>query len=131
MVQARAGPVRFPLAKPARPAHRTGLRPSPEPTGGLVDLRALAELIELSLVGLSALVIALGFSVRVFLAPVIREAVDRFSSHPLGAPRDTAARLDRLDDRLAALERGVDRIVAAQDFDRRLSAPAHREPAAD
>ena len=36
--------------------------------------------------------------------------------------RELLSRLDQLDDRLSALENGVDRLEAAQDFDRRLSA---------
>ena len=38
-----------------------------------MDYRALAELVMMSLLGLSTLVFAVGLSVRLFLAPTLRE----------------------------------------------------------
>ena len=76
-----------------------------------MDLRALAELIELSLVGLSALTIAVGFSVRVFLAPVVRDAAERLGSRSPEREDVVAMRLDHLGERLAALESAVERLA--------------------
>ena len=38
-----------------------------------MDIRAIAELVMMALVGLSVLTIAVGFSVRMFLLPAMRE----------------------------------------------------------
>ena len=74
------------------------------------------------MVSLSIFTVAVGFTARVFLAPVLRDIAERFAARPTRDDRLLMSRLDQLDDRLAALENGVDRIEAAQDFDRRLSA---------
>ena len=42
-----------------------------------MDIRAIAELVMMALVGLSVLTIAVGFSVRMFLAPTMRELIGR------------------------------------------------------
>lgn len=86
-----------------------------------MDLRAVAELILMAMVGLSILTVSVGFTVRVFMGPILRDVAERLANK--GKPDDgvVAARLDLLDDRLAALESGLERIEAAQDFERRLS----------
>jgi len=86
-----------------------------------MDLRAVAELVLLAMVGLSILTISVGFTVRVFLGPVLRDVAERLATKAKPEDGAVAARLDLLDDRLAALESSVDRIEAAQDFERRLS----------
>ena len=43
------------------------------PPRGSMDYRALAEFITTSLLAFSVLVIAMGFTIRVFVAPVLRE----------------------------------------------------------
>lgn len=73
-------------------------------------------------VGLSILTICLGLTVRLFLGPVLRDMADRMGSRPKGDEALLLSRITQLDDRLAALEGGLDRIEAAQDFDRRLGA---------
>ena len=84
---------------------------------------ALGELVMMTLMGLSVLVIAFGFSVRMFLAPTLREIFgkrDPAVTTELGA---LPGRLDRLEDRLDAIEGGLDRIEAAQNLDRQLDVP--------
>jgi hypothetical protein len=82
----------------------------------------LAYFAMMSLVGLSILTVSVGFTVRVFLGPVLRDVAERFASRPTRDDQALVTRLDQLDDRLASLESGLDRIETAQDFDRRLSA---------
>lgn len=81
-------------------------------------------------IGLSILTVCLGITVRLFLGPVLRDIADRLASKPTREEGALLARISQLDDRLAALESGVDRIEAAQDFDRRLgSGPRKTETA--
>jgi hypothetical protein len=87
-----------------------------------VDFRAVAELVLMASVGVTMITVAVGFTVRLFLGPVLRDVADRFATRPSRDERALLSRLDQLDDRLSALENGVDRLEAAQDFDRRLSA---------
>lgn len=87
-----------------------------------MDFGELGVFVLVSLVALSILTVSVGFTVRVFLGPVLRDIAERLASRPT---RDDGALIDRLgqlDDRLALLESGLDRIEATQDFDRRLSA---------
>lgn len=82
----------------------------------------LGIFILMTMVSLSILTLAVGFTARVFLGPVLRDIAERFANRPTADERTLLSRLDLLDDRLAALEGGVDRIEAAQDFEKRLSA---------
>lgn len=85
-----------------------------------MNFEELAYLILISMIALSILTVSLGFTVRVFLGPVLRDVAERFAARPKVDSGPLAARLDLLDDRLAALESGLERIEAAQDFERRL-----------
>lgn len=88
-----------------------------------MDYRALAELVMMALLGLSALVVAMGFSVKFFLAPVLRDLFAR-SRGPSDLPPDAGtARLAHMEDRLDAIERDLGRLVEAERFDRQLSDP--------
>lgn len=87
-----------------------------------MDYRALAELVMMGLLGLSVLTVAVGFSVRAFLAPTLREIVERLGEGRRDAG-PIAARLDRLDERMAYLEEGLERLEATQSFDRQLEGP--------
>lgn len=87
-----------------------------------MDYSALAELILLGLTGLSVLVIAVGFSIRMFLAPTLRELFGR-RDRGSQAQQLLTPRLDRLEDRLDSIEGTLDRIATAQDFDRQLEGP--------
>jgi hypothetical protein len=87
-----------------------------------VDYRALAELVLMGLLGLSVLTVALGFSVRAFLAPTLRELFDRLGRNRAGEEA-LAARLARVEDRLSELEGGIERLEAAERFDRQLQGP--------
>ena len=87
-----------------------------------MDYRALAELVLMGLLGLSVLTVALGFSVRAFLAPTLREVFDRLGRSRASEPALTA-RLERLEDRLADLEGSLDRLEAVERFDRQLHRP--------
>lgn len=88
-----------------------------------MDYRALAELVLMALLGLSALVVAMGFSVKFFLAPILRDlfASGRKPSHL--PPGGAAGRLSHMEDRLDAIERDLGRLVEAERFDRQLSGP--------
>lgn len=84
-----------------------------------MDYRALAEFITTSLLAFSVLAIAMGFTVRVFIAPVLREI--------LGSRRGVSdtdrmlpAQLTRLEERLDSIEHSLDEIHDARSFDRAL-----------
>ncbi len=87
-----------------------------------MDYRALAELAMFSLMGLSILTVSVGFSIRFFLTPVLRDILKRGDNGP---PEQAllSARMAAIEDRLAAIEDSVDRIAAASEFDRQLEAP--------
>jgi len=89
-----------------------------------MDYRALSELVMFGLLGLSILTVAVGFSIRVFLAPVLREVFERWGGgQPSQDQTLLAARVDAFEDRLTLIEDGLDRIAATQDFDRQLERP--------
>lgn len=85
-----------------------------------MDLRAVAELILMASVGVTMMTIAIGFTVRVFLGPLLRDIAERVASRPAMDESHLLTRVELLDERMAAIESGLDRIEAAQDFDRRL-----------
>ena len=87
-----------------------------------MDYRALAELVMFSMLGLSTLVFAAGLSIRLFLAPVLREFLGRRGK--LDAERTLIdSRLTMIEERLDGIEGSLDRLSAADDFDRKLSGP--------
>lgn len=88
-----------------------------------MDYRAIGELIWFALLGLSVLVVVTGFSVRVFLAPVVREALERLGDRRSEDQQRLAARLELLESRLSDLESDVHEVKAAEEFHRRLEAP--------
>jgi hypothetical protein len=92
-----------------------------------VDYFGLAQAALLGFIGLSILTICVGFTVRIFLGPVLRDIAERVGTKPTRDEGLLLRRIDQLDDRLAALEGGIDRIEAAQDFDRRLGAVSPKE----
>ncbi|MEM7416899.1 MAG: hypothetical protein AAF389_15435 [Gemmatimonadota bacterium] len=81
-----------------------------------MDYRALAELVMMSLLGLSTLVFAVGLSVRLFLAPTLRELFGNKKS----APDPLDRHLANVDARLDSIDESLDRLLAAADFDREL-----------
>ena len=84
-----------------------------------MDYRALAELVIFALLGLSILSVAIGFSIRAFLAPTLRELFAR-------PPQDAkllVARLAHLEERLDSIEGTLGRIEEKSDFDRELEGP--------
>lgn len=84
-----------------------------------MDYRALAELVIMALLGLSTLFVAIGFSIRAFLAPTLRDLFGK-------QPPDTkllSARLARLEERLDAIDDSLTRIEEKSDFDRKLEGP--------
>ena len=84
-----------------------------------MDYRALAELVMMSFFGLSAFTLAVGISVRVFLAPTLRDIFGRPS--PGGSDkRLLETRLQLLEERLDGIEGSLERIADARDFDRQL-----------
>ena len=87
-----------------------------------MDYRALAELVMMSFFGLSAFAVALGFSIRVFLAPTLRELFGRPAT-PGEDQQLLNARLHQLEERLDSIEGALDRIAAASEFDRQLDRP--------
>jgi hypothetical protein len=86
-----------------------------------MDYRALAELAMFSLLGLSVFVVAVGFTVRAFVAPTLREILGRGS--PGEETRLLAERLGRIEDRLDGIESDLERVAEASEFDRRLEGP--------
>ncbi len=84
-----------------------------------MDFAALTELIMASLIGLSILSVAIGFSVRAFVAPTLRELFQK-------APEDDkllASRITQLEDRLDSIDASLERIADKSDFDRKLEGP--------
>jgi hypothetical protein len=88
-----------------------------------MDYRALAELLMFGFLGLSVLTLCVGFSVRMFVAPVVREVVDRFGSTRSEERSLLLARVDAFEERLEVIEDGLDRLTAAREFDRQLEGP--------
>ena len=86
-----------------------------------MDYRALAELVMLSLMGLSTLVFAVGLSVRLFLAPTLKEL---FGRRPAPDPnlQLLPERLTRIEERLESLEHTLGEVAEATSFDRALKA---------
>jgi hypothetical protein len=120
MVQPLAPTKWFPLAKPQVMSDRTD--------GGQaalqevqVDFFVLGQAALLGFVGLSILTVCVGFTVRVFLGPVLRDVAERLANKPTRDESLLLGRMEQLDDRLASLEGGIDRLEAAHDFDRRLA----------
>lgn len=87
-----------------------------------MDYRALGELIWFALLGLSVLTLVAGLSVRVFLAPVIREVLGRLRSDADREQQLLAIRVEHTEERLSELETQLNRLAAAEDFNRRLRA---------
>jgi hypothetical protein len=93
-----------------------------------VDYFVIGQAALLGFIGLSILTVCVGLTVRLFLGPVLRDVADRLASTPGAGDSLLLGRIDQLDDRLAALEGGIDRIEAAQDFDRRLGTGSPGKP---
>lgn len=87
-----------------------------------MDYRAIAELVWFTLLGISILTLVVGFSVRAFLAPVIREALSKLRSEADREQQVLGVRMERVEDRLADMETSISRLVAAEEFHRRLRA---------
>ncbi|MBT8335420.1 MAG: hypothetical protein KJO11_02385 [Gemmatimonadetes bacterium] len=87
-----------------------------------MDYRALAELVMMSLFGLSTLIFAAGLSIRLFLAPTLREL---FSARSRASNEQNllATQMNRIEERLESVESTLDRISAGADFDRQLERP--------
>jgi len=92
-----------------------------------VDYFVIGQAALLGFVGLSILTVSIGITVRLFLGPVLRDVAERLASKPRVEEGLLLTRIEQLDDRLAALESGIDRIEATQDFDRRLGAGGPRK----
>jgi Na+-translocating ferredoxin:NAD+ oxidoreductase RnfE subunit len=84
-----------------------------------MDYRALAEFITTSILAFSVLVIAMGFTVRVFVAPVLREFLGN-RRRSAEADRLLPAQLARLEERLDSIEHSLDEIQDQRTFDRAL-----------
>lgn len=89
-----------------------------------MDYRALAELIMLSSFGLATLVFVTGLSIRLFLAPTLRELFDH--RRDLDVERRLVdSRLTQIEERLEGVE-GLARPITPEDFDRQLKGPKLR-----
>ena len=84
-----------------------------------MDYNALAELIVFTLLGLSVLSVAIGFSIRAFLAPTLRDLFGKQAPDT----KILTARLARLEERLDTIDESLTRIEEKSDFDRRLEGP--------
>jgi hypothetical protein len=89
-----------------------------------MDYRALGELIWFTLLGLSVLTLVLGVSVRLFLAPVVREVLERIRSDGDRRQQMLDVRVERTEERLADVETQLHRLEAAEAFHRQLGAGA-------
>ncbi len=87
-----------------------------------MDYRAVAELIWMSFLGLSVFGLVFGFSVRVFIGPVVRDALDRLGKNRSGEQTRADVRIEYLESRLLDMETELRRLAAAHDFDRQLGA---------
>ncbi len=87
-----------------------------------MDYRALAELIWFTLLGVSILTLVLGFSVRAFLAPVIRDALAHLHSAADREQQLLGVRMEHLEDRLTELETSLSRVAAAAEFQHQIEA---------
>lgn len=94
-----------------------------------MDYRAIAELIWFSFLGLSIFAFVVGFSVRAFLAPVVRDAMDRLGQTRSEDRARADVRLEYLETRLADVESQLHRLTAADDFHRQLRAGEPTPPA--
>lgn len=88
-----------------------------------MDYRAIAELVWFALLGISILTLVVGFSVRAFLAPVIRDALGRLRSDADREQQLLGVRMERVEDRLGDLETSLARLAAEEDFHRQLAKP--------
>ncbi len=88
-----------------------------------MDYRALAELVMMSFFGLSTFVFAVGLSVRLFLAPTLKDVFGGRRAEEADR-RLTDGRLRLLEDRLDGIETTLERIADARDLDRQLFAGA-------
>lgn len=85
-----------------------------------MDYRALGELIWFTCLGLSVFAGVTGLSVRLFLAPVIRDMLGRSASKASEDQRVLAARVGRMEEQLGEVESHLHRLAAAEEFRRRL-----------
>jgi hypothetical protein len=85
-----------------------------------MDYRALAGLVMMALFGLSTLVVAMGFSVKFFLAPVLKDLFPPRQAPGGLTPGAADTRLANIEDRLDAIERGLRQLTEAERFDRQL-----------
>lgn len=84
-----------------------------------MDYRALGEFVFMALTGLSVLAIVTALSFHFVLRPFLETVlVGRRDRGEIEA--ETGRRLERLEGRVVELEGEVDRLHAAQDFDRKL-----------
>jgi hypothetical protein len=88
-----------------------------------MDYNGIAALVWFTLLGLAILTLVVGFSVRAFLAPVIREALGHLRSEADREQQLLGVRLEQLEERLAHMETGLARLDAAEEFRHRLRAP--------
>lgn len=88
-----------------------------------MDYRALAELVMMALLGLSTLVVAMGFSVKFFLAPVLKDLFPQGGSRRGVASDETHLRLANVEDRLDGIEQSLQQLAEAERFDRQLGQP--------
>jgi hypothetical protein len=85
-----------------------------------MDYYALSDLIMMSLIGLSILAVTLGFSVRAFIQPVVREFLGSREADVEKEQQLLAFRLEQVEERLARLETSVHRLAAAEALLRQL-----------
>lgn len=85
-----------------------------------MDYRAIGELIWFAFLGISVFTVVMGFSVRVFLAPVVRDALVRSRSKADEEQRMLGVRMERVEERLEDIETRMHRLAAAEEFHRRL-----------
>ena len=87
-----------------------------------MDYRALGELIWFSFLGLSVFTLVTGVSVKLFLAPVVRDVLGRLRTESDREQQALGFRMERIDDRIADMETQIHRLSAAEEFHRQLEA---------
>jgi hypothetical protein len=88
-----------------------------------MDYRALAELVWLSMLGLSLFAATSGLTLRFVLKPFLTELLEIFRDRRV-TEGEVAQQLARIEAQLVDLDSELERLRAGADFDRRLEASA-------
>ncbi len=85
-----------------------------------MDYEAIGEFIMMVILSLSVLGVAMGFTFKAFLAPVIRDVLGAKRSAASKEQMVLAVRMDQVEERLAGIEVAMHRIAAVEEFNHEL-----------